>query len=108
VPLLQRIAERGTQPAETQVIVVGNTALAAIPAEYFVENGLRIKEKCHPRHALVVSCANGMVGYVPHRQAFSRGGYETTFTAGAALAPEAGDMLADCAIEMVRDCYPAG
>jgi hypothetical protein len=101
--LLERIAERGTQPAEVQVIVIGNTALAAIPAEYFVENGLRIKEKCHPRHALVVSCANGMVGYVPHREAFSRGGYETTFTAGAALAPEAGDMLAECAIEMVRD-----
>ena len=106
--LLQRIAERGVQPAEVQVIVISDTALAAIPAEYFVENGLRIKEKCHPRHALVVSCANGMVGYVPHRQAFSRGGYETTFTAGAALAPEAGDMLADRAIEMVRDYYPTG
>lgn len=85
------------------VIFLGDTALTAIPAEYFVENGLRIKEKCYPRQALVVSCANGMVGYVPHRDAFLRGGYETTFTGISRLAPEAGEMLADCAIEIVRN-----
>jgi hypothetical protein len=101
--LLKRIEERGTQPAEVQVIFIGDTPLAAVPAEYFVQLGLRIKEEAHPVRALVVSCANGMVGYVPHREAFLRGGYETTFTAGAALAPEVGDILADCAIEMVRD-----
>jgi hypothetical protein len=31
-----------------------------------------------------------------------RGGYETTFANSSRLAPEAGDMLADCAIEMIR------
>ncbi len=106
--LLRRIEERKTQPAEVQVLFLGEWAYAAIPAEYFVQLGLRIKEGCHPRHVLVVSCANGMVGYVPHREAFSRGGYETTFTSGAALAPEVGDMLADCAIEMVNGFYPEG
>jgi hypothetical protein len=84
------------------VIFLGDTALTAIPTERFVENGLRVKEKCHPRQALVVSCANGMVGYVPHRDAFLRGGYETTFTGGSCLAPEAGELLADCAVEIVR------
>jgi len=106
--LLERIEERKIQPAEVQVLALGDHCFAGIPAEYFVQLGVRIKEEAHPVHALVVSCANGMVGYVPHREAFLRGGYETTFTAGAALAPEAGDMLADCAIEMVRDCYPTG
>lgn len=100
--LLKRIQERKTQPAEVQVLFLGSHAYAAVPAEYFVELGLRIKEQSYPRHALVVSCANGMVGYVPHREAFSRGGYETTFTTGAALAPEAGDMLAEAAIQLVR------
>jgi hypothetical protein len=99
--LLQRIEERKTQPAEVQVLSLGDWAFAAVPAEYFVQLGLRIKEGAHPRHALVVSCANGMVGYVPHQEAFLRGGYETTFTAGAALAPEAGDMLADAALELI-------
>jgi len=43
-----------------------------------------------------------MVGYVPHRQAFDRGGYETTFAASSRMAPEAGDILADAAIELIR------
>lgn len=100
--LLKRIEERETQPAEVQVLSLGDLAFAAVPAEYFVQLGLRIKEAAHPVHALVVSCANGMVGYVPHKEAFLRGGYETTFTQGACLAPEAGDALADCAIELTE------
>lgn len=100
--LLKRIEERKTQPAEVQVLSLGDLAFIGIPAEYFAQLGLRIKEEAHPVHALVVSCANGMVGYVPHREAFRRGGYETTFTQGACLAPEAGDMLADVAIELIQ------
>jgi neutral ceramidase len=99
----ERIRERGTQPAEVQVHFLGEYALAAIPAEYFVENGLRIKEQANPRHALVTACSNGMIGYVPHRQAFDRGGYETTFMATSRMAPEAGEMLAACAIELIRE-----
>jgi hypothetical protein len=43
-----------------------------------------------------------MVGYVPHKDAFRRGGYETTFSSGSKLAPEAGDMLADAAVALIR------
>jgi neutral ceramidase len=100
--LLERIKTRGTQPAEVQTLFMGDHALAAIPAEYFVQNGLRIKEEAAPTHALVVSCANGMVGYVPHAEAFKRGGYETTFGMGTRLAPEAGDILADAAIDLIK------
>jgi hypothetical protein len=32
----------------------------------------------------------------------SRGGYETTFGIRSKLAPEAGDLLADCAIRLLR------
>lgn len=60
-----------------------------------------MKEQSWPRHALVVSHANWMVGYVPHKEAFLRGGYETTFWGGSRLAPEAGDLLPDCAIQLV-------
>ena len=44
-----------------------------------------------------------MVGYVPHREAFLRGGYEATFSIGSRLAPEAGDILADCAIRLIGE-----
>ncbi|MBN2494883.1 MAG: hypothetical protein JXR96_09865 [Deltaproteobacteria bacterium] len=100
--VIERTRRMGTQPAEVQAIFVGDRAFVGIPAEYFVEHGLRIKEEGWPLHTLVVSCANGMVGYVPHADAFRRGGYETTFTGSSRLAPEAGDILADCAIDLVR------
>ncbi len=101
--LMERIRRMGTQPAEVQVISIDEYAFAGIPAEYFVQLGLRIKEECHPIHALVVGQANGMVGYVPHLGAFLRGGYETTLSSSSRLAPEAGDMLADCAIELISE-----
>jgi len=100
--LIQRIKRSRSQPAEVQVISVGELDFVGIPAEYFVEHGLRIKEELHPRRALVVSHANGMVGYVPTRHAFRRGGYETTFAHWSRLAPEAGDILAETAISLAR------
>jgi len=104
--VVRRIRDRKSQPVEVQLISIGEYDFVGIPAEYFVEHGLRIKEEAHPRHALVVSHANGMVGYVPTRQAFLRGGYETTFAPWSRLGPEAGDMLADAAIGMIRSGMP--
>jgi len=92
----------GTQPAEVQALFLDEYAFVGIPAEYFVQHGLRIKREGWPRHALVVAHANGMVGYVPTKEAFLRGGYETTFADSSRLAPEAGDLLADAAIELIK------
>ena len=100
--LVQRIKQRKVQPAEVQVVSVGELDVVGIPAEYFVEHALRIKEELHPSRTLVVSHANGMVGYVPTRHAFKRGGYETTFAHWSRLAPEAGGILADAAISLAR------
>jgi hypothetical protein len=100
--VLERIKRMGQQPAEVQVLFMDEYAYVGIPAEYFVEHGLRMKEQCYPRRVLVAAQANGMVGYVPLKEAFLRGGYETTFFDSSRLAPEAGDMLADCATELVR------
>jgi len=86
---------------EVQVLSVDEYDYAGIPAEYFVQNGLRIKEGAHPRHALVVSNANGMMAYVPHEEAFARGGYETTFP-GSLFAPETGRLLAEAALALIK------
>ncbi len=64
--------------------------------------GLRIKERTSPKRAHVVGYANGMVGYLPTKEAFARGGYETTFAKASRLAPEAGNILVDAAIDLVR------
>ena len=99
--LVEKIKKLRCQTAELQVFFLDQHAVVALPAECFVELGLRIKERAHPLRAVVVGLANGMVGYVPHPEAFSRGGYETTFCGWSNLAPEAGTILVEAALELI-------
>ena len=43
-----------------------------------------------------------MLGYIPHREAFERGGYECTFGPPSLMAPDTGDRLAAAAIDLVK------
>lgn len=106
--LVERRQKRAFAHAEVQVIRLGQAAYVGIPAEYFVQHGLRIKLESPIQPTWIVSCANGMVGYVPHREAFKRGGYETTTSLWSKLAPEAGDLLADAALELLREVSATG
>jgi len=100
--LVEKIRRQGAQPAEVQALRLGEVFLAGAPAEYFVELGLAIKERSHPRRALVVGGANGMLGYTPTRQAYERGGYETTLGPPSRLASGCGEAIAEAAIELIR------
>src|SRR5262249_55593291 len=77
--VIEKIQGKKKRQAEVQVLALNEQDLVALPAEPFVELGLQIKERSYPRRAVVVGYANGMTGYLPHKQAFERGGYETTF-----------------------------
>jgi len=101
--ILEEIKREGTAKAEVQAILLDEIVHVSIPAEYFVQHGLRIKEGTPGLRTRVVGYANGMVGYVPHKEAFARGGYETTFGYRSKLAPDAGDLLADAAIALIRN-----
>ena len=94
--------DRATCDVEVQVLSVGDRDYAAIPGEYFVQNGLRIKQGAWPRHALVASNANGSMFYLPHKEAFARGGYETTFP-GTKFAPGTAELLADAAVALTHN-----
>jgi neutral ceramidase len=100
--LARKIEQQGTHPAEVQVLLLDDCAIVGIPGELFVELGLRIKEGAYPTRALVATCANGRVGYLPTREAFRRGGYETTFGPSSMLAPEAGDLVVKAGVELVE------
>jgi len=103
--LTDKIKQRnGILPVEIQVLSVGKVVFIAIPGELFVEFGLRIKQNAYPLHAIVVSCANGRLGYIPTEEAFKRGGYETTFGPGSQLAPEAGNLIVNTATELMEAC----
>ena len=105
--LVNRIRRDGAHRVEIQLLVLADVVLAGVPGEYFCEFGLEIKERAcreltRPVHALVVSCANGRVGYIPTRAAFDRGGYETTFGPSSMLSSSAGDMIADAVIALLQ------
>lgn len=111
--LIERIRAREVQPAEIQVLSFSHpngeaVAVCGIPAEYFVEYGLRIKREAPVGcRALVTAHTNGMVGYVPTQQAFERGGYETTLNTSSRMAPETGDIMADSALKLIGILFDA-
>ncbi len=92
---LIRFAE--TRPREyrvpLQVFKMGRVVFAAIPGEPFVEVGLALKAV--PGYDLVfpVALANGYFGYIPLRENFGRGGYETRPGAASCLSTDAADRI---------------
>ncbi len=91
------------EDAELQVLRVGDVFFGAVPAEYFCQHALRIKEESPAARTFVVSLANGWLGYIPHRAAFDRvGGHESTWCISSKMAPEAGDQMADAVLGLIR------
>lgn len=86
-----------------QCVALGNISFVSIPAEYFVEFALRIKEKSPSDYTYVVSLANGWLGYIPTAKAFERdGGHETSTAHWSKMREDTGDKLAEKAIEMIN------
>jgi len=79
----------GLLPIELQGIRINDAAFVAVPAEVFVEIGLRVKEAAsHP--TFLVGIANGYIGYLPTTAAHEVGGYEVV---SSKCRPEAEDVL---------------
>jgi hypothetical protein len=61
----------------------------AVPAEVFVENGLRVKTLA-PRPTWLAGVTNGYIAYLPTRAAYAIGGYEVV---SAKCAEDSADRL---------------
>ncbi len=79
----------GHLPIELQGFRLGDAAFVAIPGEVFVEIGLALKRQL-PHMTFVVGIANGYIGYLPTREAYTTGGYEVV---SSKCQPEAADIL---------------
>ncbi len=86
-----------TKPPEfrvpLQVLKLGGVAFAAIPGEPFVELGLALKAVKGYELVFPVALANGYFGYIPLRENFGRGGYETRPGAANQLSVDAADRI---------------
>lgn len=79
----------GVLPMELQAIQIGDSVFVAVPAEVFVEVGMRLKNAGGLR-TFVAGVTNGYIGYLPSRKAFETGGYEVV---SARCGPDAEDRL---------------
>ena len=99
------VAELKDRPidAEVQVVALGKeVAWVGIPGEYFAELGIAIKRASPYPYTIVVELANGSVGYIPSRKAYSEGHYEAVNTRCSAGS---GEALADVATRLLIDTY---
>jgi neutral ceramidase len=87
--------------AELQVFTLGqDLAFVALPGELFAELGLAIKAKSPFKHTILITLANGSLGYLPTRRAYEEGNYEPTI---ARCAAGSGEQLVASAIQLLNE-----
>ncbi|MCX6985604.1 MAG: neutral/alkaline non-lysosomal ceramidase N-terminal domain-containing protein [Lentisphaerae bacterium] len=91
-------------PLNIRVVALGeNLAIVALPCELFIEWQNRIIEASPFKNTIVIELANGWNGYVPTQEAFARqGGYETKEVTSTMLVPEAGQIMYEAVIRMLK------
>ncbi|MFH2069172.1 MAG: neutral/alkaline non-lysosomal ceramidase N-terminal domain-containing protein [Candidatus Omnitrophota bacterium] len=98
------VVDQGKKKEEVPVgaVRINDAGFAFLPAEVFVEYGLRIKSESKLKSTFVIELTNNFLGYIPTRQAFSEGtGYEERLARSSNLAPEAGDLITDAALKLL-------
>ena len=93
---------------EIQAIALSDVAIVGFPVELFSDFGRQVKTVSPFPETVVATLANGWHGYAPTLEAFARGGYEPRFAYPSRLAPEAGDRMADAALELLQRLSPVG
>src|SRR5690606_33505962 len=76
-----------------QVFRIGDLAVAAVPAEVFVEIGLELKAKSPFKPTFTIELANGYNGYLPTPAQHKLGGYETWRARSSYLEEQASDKI---------------
>lgn len=99
VDLLRRRST--TLDYEVQVLRVGDTAIIGLPGEPFVEGQLTLKLTSPATQTYVAHCTTQYVGYIPTREALTRGGHEVDTRYWAKLTPQALDQVVLTASELL-------
>jgi len=95
-PVFQFMREQ-EKVCELQALALGDVILAAVPGELFTELGLEIKRRSWSKRVLIVTQANGSIGYIPTEKAYEEGGYETA----SLLKPGIGETIVDRMVTLI-------
>jgi len=88
-----------TVDVDITVLAFGSVALVGVPAEVFTALGRQIKNRSPFPLTMIVTLANGNLGYVGERHNYEEGGYETT---SAVSCPGTGEQIVDTAVALLR------
>lgn len=101
----QELAPRQGQEQETwlQVLLIGDVALAAVPAECFTQLGLDIKNRSPFRFTYVAELANDWIGYLPDRTGHQLGGYQVWTGFHSYAEPGTGERMAEEIVGMLGE-----
>lgn len=100
-----KLAPQQGEERETwlQAMRIGDVAIAAVPAEYFTQLGLDIKNRSPFRHTLVAELANDWIGYLPNLEGHKLGGYQVWTGYHSYAEPGTGERIADEIVGMLRE-----
>lgn len=101
----QELAPRQGEERETwvQVIRIGDVALVGVPAEYFTQLGLDIKNRSPFRHTYIAELANDWIGYLPNYEGHKLGGYQVWTGFHSYAEPGTGERIAEEAVTMLQE-----
>jgi hypothetical protein len=102
VLLAEYIDQVGAARCEVKCLRIGNLAIASSPGQMFCEFGLATKARSPFDATMFVSLASGNIGYVPTAEAIERGGYEPTLCRGSRSVPEAGEMIVEASMRLLK------
>jgi hypothetical protein len=101
----RELAPAQGQERETwlQVMRIGDVAIVGVPAEYFTQLGLDIKNRSPFRHTYIAELANDWIGYLPNLEGHKLGGYQVWTGFHSHAEPGTGERIADEIVEMLNE-----
>ena len=91
-----------SRPMWLQVVRLGDVYLVGVPAEFFTVLGLEIKRRSPHRNTFVCGLSNDYVGYLPSRQGFKNGGYQTWMGLHSFSEIGTGEMVVEECLKMLK------
>ena len=86
-----------------QAMRIGNVAIVGVPAEYFTQLGIDIKNRSPFRNTYVAELANDWIGYLPNLEGHKLGGYQVWTGYHSYAEPGTGERIADLAVSLLKD-----
>ena len=86
-----------------QVVRIGDVYLVGVPAEYFTTLGLEIKRRSPLRNTFVCGLSNDYVGYLPNREGFKAGGYQTWAGLHSFCEVGTGEAIVDECVKLLHE-----